>query len=166
MTVIKHDITALGHDASQTYYNPGQNISDRLCFSCEIVNYEKSSGSIFDEIFTLFLLIFHEYWQNFHFRDRLSNRLQFYEVLRSSWYFLISKDPKSYVIWQLVRKLVDTMFITNNPDFSHLWRKENLINHQNVSKYYDQDCSIYLLKLYKCSNITFTTRGHCICIVE
>ena len=32
------------------------------------------------------------------------------------------------------------MFITNNYNSFHLWWKENLVKHQNVSKYYDQDC--------------------------
>ena len=34
------------------------------------------------------------------------------------------------------------MFITNNHDSFHLWWHENFFKHQNVSKYYDQDCSI------------------------
>ena len=34
------------------------------------------------------------------------------------------------------------MFITNNHDWFHLWWHENFFKHQNVSKYYDQDCSI------------------------
>ena len=33
------------------------------------------------------------------------------------------------------------MFITNNHDSFHLWCKKNLVKHQNVSKYYDQNCS-------------------------
>ena len=33
------------------------------------------------------------------------------------------------------------MFITNNNDSFHLRWKENLVKHQKVSKYYDQDCS-------------------------
>ena len=33
------------------------------------------------------------------------------------------------------------MFITNNHDSFHLWWNENLVKHQKVSKYYDQDCS-------------------------
>ena len=32
------------------------------------------------------------------------------------------------------------MFITNNHDSFHLWRKENLVIYQKVSQYYDQDC--------------------------
>ena len=32
------------------------------------------------------------------------------------------------------------MLITNNHDSFHLWWHENFVKHQNVSKYYDQDC--------------------------
>ena len=39
-----------------------------------------------------------------------------------------------------MRQLVYTMFITNNLDSFHLLCKENLVKHQNVSKYYDQHC--------------------------
>ena len=33
------------------------------------------------------------------------------------------------------------MFITNNHDSFHLWWEKNLVEHQKVWKYYDQDCS-------------------------
>ena len=48
----------------------------KLWFSCEIVHYKKSSISFFQEFFESVdkILIF---------GGRLSNRLQFYEVLRS-----------------------------------------------------------------------------------
>ena len=39
-------------------------------------------------------------------------------------------------------QLAYTMFITNNHDSFHLWWHENFVKHQNVSKYYDQDCSV------------------------
>ena len=39
-----------------------------------------------------------------------------------------------------MRQLVYTMFITNNYNSFLLWQKENLVKHQKVSKYYDQDC--------------------------
>ena len=45
------------------------------------------------------------------------------------------------MVWQLVRQLVYTMFITYNHDSFHLWWKENFVKHQKVSKYYGQDCS-------------------------
>ena len=32
------------------------------------------------------------------------------------------------------------MFITNNHASFHFWRKENLVKHQKVSKYNDDDC--------------------------
>ena len=31
------------------------------------------------------------------------------------------------------------MFITNNHATLHLWCRENLVKHQKLSKYYDQD---------------------------
>ena len=31
-------------------------------------------------------------------------------------------------------------FITNNHASFHLYRKKNLLNHQRVSNYYEQDC--------------------------
>ena len=40
-----------------------------------------------------------------------------------------------------MRQLAYAMFITNNHNEFHLWWKENLVKHQKVSKYYDQDCS-------------------------
>ena len=42
----------------------------------------------------------------------------------------------------VVRQLVYTMSIANNYDSFHLWWHENFVKHQNVSKYYDQDCSL------------------------
>ena len=33
------------------------------------------------------------------------------------------------------------MFISNNSSLFHLWRKENLVKHQKVSKYYENDFS-------------------------
>ena len=44
-------------------------------------------------------------------------------------------------------QLVYTMFISNNCTLFHLWRKENLVKHQKVSKYYETDCSAILLPL-------------------
>ena len=75
---------------------------------------------------------------------RLSTRLQLYAVLRSSWYFLMSYGPKSEIVPQLVRQLIYTMFVTNNHDSFYLWWHKNFVKHQNVSKYYGQDCSTTL----------------------
>ena len=33
------------------------------------------------------------------------------------------------------------MFISNNHALLHFWCKENLVKHQKVSKYYENDCS-------------------------
>ena len=58
-------------------YNPGQNISDKLYFFCEIAPYGKSPISVFQEFFASIdkILIL---------GAGLSTRLQFYGVLRSS----------------------------------------------------------------------------------
>ena len=42
-----------------------------------------------------------------------------------------------------MRQLVYTMLITNNHDSFHFWWHENFVKHQNVSQYYDQDCSAF-----------------------
>ena len=96
----------------ESNYNPGQNISDKLTFLCEIAPYKRSSISIFQEFFANIdkILIL---------GAGLSTRLQFYKVSRSCWYFLISLGSKSYVVWELVRQLVYTMFITNNQHSFH-----------------------------------------------
>ena len=41
---------------------------------------------------------------------------------------------------QYVRQLVYTMFISNSRTIFHLWWKENLVKHEKVSKYYEDDC--------------------------
>ena len=61
--------------------------------------------------------------ENFNFFDKifilggrlgLGTRIWFYEDFRFSWSFLISWDPKSEVVWQLVRQPLYTIFSTNN----------------------------------------------------
>ena len=42
--------------------------------------------------------------------------------------------------WQIVRQAVNIMLITNNRAPFHLWWKENLVKHQKISKYYENDC--------------------------
>ena len=39
-----------------------------------------------------------------------------------------------------MRQHVYTTFISNNRPSFHLWCKENLVKHQKVSKYYENDC--------------------------
>ena len=48
-----------------------------------------------------------------------------------------------------MRQFVYTNFISNNRELFHLWWKENLVNHQKVSKYYENDCRICLHKFLK-----------------
>ena len=40
----------------------------------------------------------------------------------------------------LLSDVLGTMSISNNCAFFHLWWKENLVKHQNVSKYYENYC--------------------------
>ena len=48
------------------------------------------------------------------------------------------------------------MFINNNRASFHLWCKENFVKHQNVSKYYENDCQtraiakmeLFLMEIY------------------
>ena len=42
-----------------------------------------------------------------------------------------------------MRQLVYTLFISNNCASFHLWWKENLVKHQKVSKYYENDCRLF-----------------------
>ena len=73
--------------------------------------------------------------KTFIFSRRLETRLYFYKVLTVSWYFLISSDPKSYLVRKLLKWKIYNMFIGNNRTSFHLWKKENLIKHWNVLKY-------------------------------
>ena len=55
------------------------------------------------------------------------------------------------------------MFITNNHESFHLWWKKNLVEHEKVSKYYDQDCrklifERFLLKLATESTYIFQSQ--------
>ena len=49
---------------------------------------------------------------------------------------------RSAIVRQLVRQLLNTMFISNNRPSLHLWWKENLVKHRKVSKYYETDCRL------------------------
>ena len=57
-----------------------------------------------------------------------------------------------------MRQLIYSMFITNNHDSFHLWWHQNFVKHQNVSKYYGQDC-IYFnpLKPNSIKKVQWTT---------
>ena len=92
--------------------NHEQNIWDKLLFSCEIGHFGKSSVSIFHEIFASIDKIF-------ILGARLCSRVKFYKVLRFSWF---------------------SIFFTNNCALFQLWGKENLVKHQEVSKYYHHYC--------------------------
>ena len=66
------------------------------------------------------------------------------------WHFSdISLFPK--IVQQLVRKLVNTIFISNNDASFHLRLKENLVKHQKVSKYYENGKMIVVSRVRKSS---------------
>ena len=44
---------------------------------------------------------------------------------------------------------VHTIFISKHCASFHLWGKENLVKHQKVSKYYENDCEC----IFKCEKI-------------
>ena len=52
------------------------------------------------------------------------------------------------MVWQLLRKLVYTILLSNNRLSFPLWGKENLIYDQQVWKYYENDCLQYFLLLF------------------
>ena len=87
-------------------------------------------------------------WQNFHF----GRGTKLWAInLWSLEIFLIFPNFLRFIILvvgQLVRQAVHIMFITNNHASIHLWWKENLLNHQKISKYCEHDCN-YLSK--KCT---------------
>ena len=47
-----------------------------------------------------------------------------------------------------MKQLAYTMFISNNRASFHLWSKENLVKHQRVSKYYENDCRLGLAEIW------------------
>ena len=49
-----------------------------------------------------------------------------------------------------MRPLGYTMFINNNRTSFRLWRKENFLKHQEVSKYYENGCNYALEILDQC----------------
>ena len=69
------------NDSNSSNYS--QNIWERLLFSCEIAHYGKSSISVFQEIFISNDKIFIS-------GGGMSIRQKLFDVLRFSWYFLIS----------------------------------------------------------------------------
>ena len=65
--------------------------------------------------------------------EDLGIRLQIHEVLTLSR----SATGEATRIYQ---------FITNNEASFHFWLKENLVKHQNFSKYYDHGCNKNLVE--------------------
>ena len=71
--------------------------------------------------------------------------MEFWNLPDFSWF------PKISIDRQFVRQQLYTTFISKNHTSFHLRWKENLLKHLNVSKYYDNDCS-----LISNSNLEFT----------
>ena len=55
---------------------------------------------------------------------------------------------KLYIVRQVMRRLVYTMIISNNRALFHLRWKKNLVKHQKVSKYDENDCLQNVLSLF------------------
>ena len=58
-----------------------------------------------------------------------------------------------------MRQLIYTMLVSNNQASFQLWWKERLVKHQKVSKYYDNDCSVFMMgmnKTQRCFHIVET----------
>ena len=70
----------------------------------------------------------------------LGERISFYfaRVFYYYWKRSLSWGFQIFLIFskQVIRQLVYTIFITNNHASFHLWWKEKLVKHQQVSKYY------------------------------
>ena len=65
---------------------------------------------------------------------------------------------------QFVRQLVYTMYIIDNGASFYLWWKENLVKHQKVSKYYENDCSFCYIEIIRFHFLlTFSVCIVCIC---
>ena len=101
-----------GKGAASNNLNHGQNIWDKLLFLCEIVHYEKSLNSIFQDFFASIdkILI-------------LGGRLG---LVRQLVYIIFNTNNHA-------------SFHLHHASFHLPWKK-NLVKHQNVSKYYDHDC--------------------------
>ena len=62
----------------------------------------------------------------------------FYGVIGFSWYLLLSNIVLGCLASSWTSRVYE--FISNNHVSFRLWWKENLINYQKVSKYYEDDC--------------------------
>ena len=62
----------------------------------------------------------------------------FYGVIGFSWYLLLSNIVLGCLASSWTSRAYE--FISNNHASFRLWWKENLINYQKVSKYYEDDC--------------------------
>ena len=62
----------------------------------------------------------------------------FYGVIGFSWYLLLSNIVLGCLASSWTSRAYE--FISNNHVSFRLWWKENLINYQKVSKYYEDDC--------------------------
>ena len=52
-----------------------------------------------------------------------------------------------------MRQLVHTMSLSDNGPSFHLWWKENLVKHREVSKYYETDCGSRILSHSSCVQV-------------
>ena len=94
---------------------------------------------IFRLEFTLFFLknVLEQTWNSFNikFRPQWKDWIKSFQVRQVSALFCSNFRAMK------CSELVYTMFLSNNRASSHLWWKKNLVKHQKVSKYYENDCS-------------------------
>ena len=58
------------------------------------------------------------------------------------------KDSHLNAVEELMRQPFYTTFLSNNCTSFDLWLKDNLIKHQKVSKYYEDDCLHFFVCLF------------------
>ena len=113
--------------------------------------YRKSLISIFQEFFarlTKFTL-----WEQGWPLDYSSMNFEIFLIF--SWYSLIPEDYKSYVVWQLVRQAIYTMFITNKLclllilcfTFGERKTLQNIKNSQNFITMFVVSLSLYQIRI-------------------
>ena len=88
------------------------------------------------------------YWQNFNFGGELSARQQFYEAFSVFLMFFNFLRSQAWSRLTTREAVPIHKFITNNQASFHLWWKENMLNHQRVSKYYELGCRFISLGIF------------------
>ena len=78
--------------------------------------------------------------KNWFLEGSLGTSMCLYPILRFSFYFLISWNPKFQVVLQLENQLVFNIFYTRYQVPSHLRQNKLARKHSKLPKYYTDDC--------------------------